>query len=82
MILPTKHTSLERSFLGFGYYILKTIGDGLAIDELWVKYKKDFSKGKYDIKQSFDDLLLTLVFLFSVNAVYYDNDSDRVKICN
>jgi hypothetical protein len=79
MILPTKHTSIEQSFLGFGGYILKIIGDGLAVDELWTHYQKDFLNGKYNAKQSFDNLLLTLSFLFSVNAVYEDNG--KVKKC-
>ena len=79
MILPTKHTSLDRSILGFGYYILKAVGDGLTVDELWIKYRRDFSNGTYNIKRTFDDLLLTIVFLFSINAVYYDNE--RIKVC-
>lgn len=77
MILPTKHTSLDQSFIGFGCYILKVIDDGLTVDNLWNQYRKDFSDGKYTVKQSFDNLLLTLVFLFSVNAVYEDNGNIR-----
>lgn len=80
MIMPTKHTSLEQSFLGFGSYIIKTIDDGLTVDELWSQYQKDFFCGIYDIKQSFDNMLLTLVFLFSINAIYEENG--KVKKCN
>ena len=80
MILPTKHTSVERSYLGFGYYILKNLGEGKELDELWVKYNKDYSSGIYPLKQSFDDLLLTLVFLFSVGAI--TSDSERVIKCD
>lgn len=79
MIMPTKHTSLEQSFLGFGSYILKILDNGMTIDELWMQYKKDFSNGKYDAKQSFDNLLLTLIFLFSINTIYEDNG--KVKKC-
>ena len=80
MILPTKHTSLEQSFIGFGGYILKIINDGLTIDELWKQYQRDFSNGKYVIKQSLDNLFLTLAFLFSVGAIYDDNG--KVKKCS
>ena len=80
MFLPTKHTNIEQSFLGFGGYILRIIGDGLAIDELWAYYQRDYSNGTYSTKQSFDNLILTLSFLFSVNAVYEDNG--KVKKCD
>ena len=80
MILPTKHTSLEKSFIGFGGYILKAIDNGLTIDDLWIQYKKDFSSGKYVVKQSFDNLLLVLVFLFSIGVIY--DDDGKVKKCS
>ena len=80
MILPTKHTSIEQSFLGFGAYILKILGDGLTIDELWTHYNRDFSIGEYNAKQSFDNLLLTLSFLFSINAIFDDNG--KIKKCS
>ena len=80
MILPTKHTSLEQSFIGFGGYILKAIDDKLTIDELWMQYKRDFSSGKYAVKQSFDNLLLVLVFLFSIGVIY--DDDGKVKKCS
>jgi len=73
MILPTKHTNIEQSFIGFGGYILKIIGSGLTVDELWTQYQKDSLNGEYSVKQSFDNLLLTLVFLFAVDAIYEDN---------
>jgi len=80
MILPTKHTALEQSFLGFGAYILRTMGDEITIDELWAQYQKDFANGEYNAKQSFDNLLLTIAFLFSVGVVYENNG--RIEKCN
>jgi hypothetical protein len=80
VILPTKHTNLEQSFIGFGGYILKSIDDGLTIDDLWMQYKRDFSSGKYAVKQSFDNLLLVLVFLFSIGAIY--NEDGKVIKCS
>jgi hypothetical protein len=73
MILPTKHTSIDQSFLGFGAYLLKVLSDDLAIDELWLHYQGDLSNGKYNVKHSYDNLLLTLAFLFSVDAIYEKN---------
>jgi len=85
MIMPTKHTSIEQSFLGFGAHILKSLGDGftdngLTIDELWTNYNRDFSTGEYNAKQSFDNLLLTVSFLFSINAIF--DDDGKIKRCN
>ena len=69
MILPTKHTNVEQSLLGFGSYILQIIEDGTTIDYLWQEYLKDFDSKNYSAKHSFDNMLLTLVFLHSVNAI-------------
>ena len=77
MILPTKHTSLGQSLIGFGGYILKIIAGGLTVDELWIQYQKDFSNSEYNVKQSFDNLLLTLAFLFAVDTIYDDNGKVR-----
>jgi hypothetical protein len=79
MILPTKHTTTEQSLLGFGSYLLQTIGDGATVDDLWSQYQKDFAAKAYHYKQSFDNLLLTLIFLFSVNAIYENNG--EIKRC-
>lgn len=74
MIMPTKHTTLEQSLLGFGSYLLGSLGEeGKTIDELWNNYQKDFSAKKYRAKQNFDNLVMTLLFLFSVNAIYMDD---------
>ncbi|MCK5155325.1 MAG: hypothetical protein KAQ69_02755 [Spirochaetales bacterium] len=80
MILPTKHTNIEQSLLGFGSYILQIIDDGVTIDFLWQEYLKDYNNKVYSKKHSFDNMLLTLVFLFSVNAI--DEDNGELKKCN
>ena len=79
MIMPTKHTNIEQSLIGFGGYLLNIIEGGSTVDELWGKYLKDYSDGVYSSKQSIDNLLLTLVFLFSIDAIYEDNG--EVKKC-
>jgi hypothetical protein len=79
MILPTKHTNIEQSFLGFGGYILKVIDSGMEVDKLWTQYQKDFRDGVYNAIQSFDNLLLTITFLFSIDVICFDNG--KVKRC-
>lgn len=69
MILPTKHTHFSESLLGFGAYLLKKIDSFKSIDSLWTEYQNDLFANRYSAKHSFDNLLLTLVFLHSIGAV-------------
>jgi len=81
MILPTKHTNFEQSLLGYGCYILKNIQeDALSVDDLWSIYQKDLIIGKYTAKHNFDNLLLTLSFLYSINAIFEENG--KIKLCS
>lgn len=73
MILPTKHTNFSKSLLGFGSYILTTLKTPLSVDDLWKQYHIDYENGVYSAKQSFDNLLLTIIFLHSINAVNEQN---------
>ncbi len=80
MILPTKHTNFSESLLGFGSYILTRLESPESIDSLWYQYQNDFNKKLYYAKHSFDNLLLTIVFLHSIGAVI-EQDGFVIK-CN
>ena len=80
MIIPTKHTNFSESLLGFGGYLLKKIGTTKTIDALWSEYQSDYFYKVYPAKHSFDNLLLTLVFLHSIGAVE-EQDGGVIK-CN
>lgn len=69
MILPTKHTHLSESLLGFGGYLLKKLDSLKTIDALWNEFQDDLLNKRYPSKHSFDNLLLALVFLHSVGAI-------------
>lgn len=73
MILPTKHTNLPKSLLGFGSYILQVLETPTNIDELWKRYQEDYIQRKYAEVQSFDTLHLALIFLFSIGAITEKN---------
>ena len=73
MIVPTKHTHFSESFLGFGAYLLTKINSITTVDFLWNEYQKDFVAQKYSAKHSFDNLLLTLVFLHSIGVIEESN---------
>lgn len=79
MIVPTKHTNFSESLLGFGSYILTQLDSPKSIDNLWNQYQKDYNKELYYAKHSFDNLLLTIVFLYSIGVV--EEQDGVVNIC-
>ncbi|GAB2972479.1 hypothetical protein GCM10027049_02820 [Mucilaginibacter puniceus] len=72
MLLPSKHVNFSESLLGFGSYLLQILDRPLSVDELWRKYLADLNNGFYFAKQTFDNLVLTLIFLYSVQAIKED----------
>jgi len=69
MILPTKHINFSQSLLGLGAYILSQLESPKSIDELWETYKTDYKKNTYLAKHSFDNLVMTLIFLYGIGSV-------------
>ena len=73
MLLPSKHISFSKSLLGYGGYLLSKIEGGKSVDELYQLSKHDYEHNRYPSKQSFDNLILTLLFLYSIGAVEEHN---------
>ena len=73
MIIPTKHTNFSKSLLGFGCYLLIQLESPQSVDDLWNQYQTDYKAKQYFGKQSFDNLLLTIVFLYSIGVVSEQN---------
>jgi len=69
MILPTKHINFSQSYLGFGSYILNMLEEPKTIDDLWKRYTDDLNEELYSFNHSFDGMILTLIFLFSIGAI-------------
>lgn len=69
MIMPAKHINFSESFLGFGSYILQNLSESKSVDELWQMYQQDLQNGFYFSKHSFDNLIMTLLFLYSIDAI-------------
>lgn len=72
-LFPKKHITLEQSYLGFGAQLLCLINDGVSVDELWQK-----SKTSFVVKHNFDDLILTLDYLYSIGVIKINQEG---KIC-
>ena len=73
MILPTKHINFSQSLLGLGAYILTQLNSPRTVDELWNDYTNDYKTGKYPTKHSFDNLVMTLIFLYSSGSIIETN---------
>lgn len=69
MIMPAKHINFSESLLGFGSYVLQNLSEPKSVDELWQKYQQDLQGGLYFAKHSFDNLIMTLLFLYSIDAI-------------
>ncbi|MBN2964274.1 hypothetical protein JWV37_05750 [Sulfurospirillum sp. T05] len=67
--MPAKHISFSESFLGFGSYILQNLNEPKSVDELWQNYQQDLQNELYFAKHSFDNLVMTLLFLHSIDVV-------------
>ncbi len=73
MIMPAKHISFSESFLGFGSYVLIKLDTAKSIDELWSQYQEDLQNELYFSKHSFDNLIMTILFLYSIDAIKTEN---------
>lgn len=80
MILPTKHTPIEQSLIGFGGYLLEILKEKYSIDTLWKKYQDDLKKKVFIGNHSFDNMLLTLVLLYSLGII--EEKDGVIKRCN
>jgi len=73
MLVPAKHINFSESLLGFGSYILKKLDKPKSIDELWQTYQSDLENKEYFSSHSFDNLMLTIIFLFSIGSINEKN---------
>ncbi len=71
--MPSKHINFSQSLLGFGSYLLSKLDKPMSIDDIWRKYQTDLSKGNYIAKHSFDNLIMTFIFLYGINAINHKN---------
>jgi hypothetical protein len=69
MLMPSKHINFSQSLLGFGSYLLTKLSSPKSVDDLWKEYQDDLIKDIYSSKHSFDNLVLTLIFLFAAHAI-------------
>lgn len=73
MILPTKHINFSQSLLGFGAYLLSQLQSPKSIDDLWEIYTADYKNKIYLANHNFDNLVMALIFLYSINSISEKN---------
>ena len=73
MLMPSKHINFSQSLLGFGSYLLTKLQTPKSIDELWMEYQMDLKNDLYSTPHSFDNLNLTLIFLYGINTIIENN---------
>ena len=80
MLLPDKHIKLSESIIGFSSFVLETLSRPCTVDEIWEKFQSARESKEYPVKQSFDNLILTICFLYSIAAIEL-KDNGKLEKC-
>jgi hypothetical protein len=80
MILPAKHLKLSESLLGLGSFVLLQIKNPKDIDGIWTEYQKAYTTRRYPAYHTFENLILAIIFLYSLGAIQID-DNGRLAKC-
>jgi len=78
--MPSKHISFSESLLGLGSYLLAKLNEPSSIDDIWKRYQEDYKNELYSSNHSFDNLVLTVIFLYGINAI--DEKNGLIFRCN
>jgi len=71
MILPGKHLKQDRALLGIGGDILSVLEHEETVSETWQRFRESRDQSKSPI--TFDWFILSLTFLYTIDAVAYEN---------
>lgn len=69
MILPKKHLGINESIFGFGAFLLQQLRKSMSTEELWECYRDAYHNHRYPVKFSFDQYIITLDYLFIIDAI-------------
>ena len=69
MILPEKHLAVEESLFGFGGFLLSLLVEETTVDNLWAEYITAYKSKTYTVSFSFDKFILTIDYLFLIDAI-------------
>lgn len=72
MLLPDKHITLAESVLGLGSFVLSNLAQPRSVDQLYAKVKEAREGPELPAYHDFDSLLLSVLFLYSIDAIKMD----------
>ncbi len=73
-ILPSKHVEISKSLFGIGGIVLSILKEPKYIEECWNEYvSKYINKKKVKYNCSFDYFILSIDYLYSIDAINIDN---------
>ena len=82
MLLPEKHLNISESILGLGAIILELLNRPKKVEALWNEYQYKYANDReFKAYHTFDNFLLALCFLYSVDAVAM-SESGGIYKCN
>jgi len=81
VLLPDKHIKLAESLLGLGGFVLESLVAPKPIEVLWKELSRISNTDQLPAYHSFENLVLTVDFLFSIGAVSMDR-SGRLTRCD
>ena len=81
MLLPDKHIKLSESILGFGGFVLEDLDKPKTVDALWSDFEKVRDTDKFLSYQSFDNLVITISFLYVIGAISMHKDG-KLRRCD
>jgi hypothetical protein len=73
MLLPAKHIKLSEAFLGLSGFVLEKLDKPKTVDSLWSDLSVSVERNEYPAYHSFENLLLTLGFLYSIDLIQLDD---------
>jgi hypothetical protein len=68
MIIPNKHIDINKSLLGIGAAILRSLDKPRSVTSLWRKMSSQLDTC------SFETFSLALDFLYTIDAIWYRED--------
>ncbi len=78
MLLPAKHIRMAESIFGLGSYVLSALSGPKTIDNIWCEFVEVNNSKNYPAYHTFDNLILAVDFLFSMNLIS-QNDKGELQ---
>jgi hypothetical protein len=74
MLLPAKHIKLSESIIGLSGFVLEKLNKPKTVDMLWNELRVAVEGKEYPTHHPFENLLLSLGFLYSIGLVHLDEN--------